>query len=74
MQKLVVLLQFAQILSWREFLCIGTSEKIKDFFLKKFKPKVYLALSSRSSDIQMLLSQPFSLKKLIGFIAVLSKR
>ena len=42
----------------------------KNFF---FKQKQYLALSTMFSNIQMLLSQPSSLKELINFIVVIGK-
>ena len=49
-------------------------EKIRTFSKNFFcKPKFYLALGTRFSDIQMLLSQPSSLKELINLIAVLGK-
>ena len=58
----------------RFFLFLEPLEKIRPFSRKKsFKPKTYLALSTRFSDIHMLLSQPSSVKMLISFIAVHSK-
>ena len=58
-----------------ERIVLGTTGKNTDFFIKIsfFKPKVYLALSTKFSGIQMLPSQPSSLKELINLIAVIRK-
>ena len=52
-----------------------TTGKKYGLFLKNslLNQNFYLALSTRFSDIQMLLSQSSSLKELINFIAVLGK-
>ena len=71
---MVVLLHSVQYNKF-ERIFLEPLEKNKDFFLKIsfLNQKFYIALPTTFSDVQMLLSQPSSLKELINFIAVLGK-
>ena len=70
---MVVLLHSVQY-NKLERIVLEPLEKIRTFSEHFFiRPKNYLALSTRFSEIQMLLSQPSLMKELINFIAFLGK-